>query len=93
MNLHEIKNKILLDYKGDFELNGLMVTGHVEHKTNFTFRNMDDFESYINAIDFDYDSGVLTFTGYVYKLNTPQFNVVNGSAYAEGTNYGQEIDK
>ena len=93
LNLHEIKNKILLDYKGDFELNGLMVTGHVEHKTNFTFRIMDDFESYINAIDFDYDSGVLIFTGNVYKLFTPQFNVANRSAYDEGTHYGQKIDE
>ena len=54
---------------------------------------MDDFESFINATDIDYDSEDVTFTGYVYNFNTPQFNVVNRSAYAEGTNYGQEIDE
>ena len=56
---------------------------------------MDDFESYINSIDVDYDREVdydrdVTFTGCVYKLNTPQFKVVKRSAYAKGTNYMQE---
>ena len=46
--------------------------GPVKHKANIRFRNMEDFESYINAIDNVYDSGVANFAGYVYKLNTPQ---------------------
>ena len=37
LNLHEIKNEILQDYTGDFELNGLMIIGLVEHKTNIRF--------------------------------------------------------
>ena len=52
---------------------------------------MDDFESYINALDNDYDSKDVTFTGYVYKLDTPQFKNVKRSAYGKGTNYIQEI--
>ena len=52
---------------------------------------MDDFERYKNAIDIDYDSEDVTFTGYVYKINTPQFNVVTRSAYGRGTKYLQEI--
>ena len=52
---------------------------------------MDDFESYINAIDIDYDSEDVTFTGYVYKLDTPQFKIVKRSAYGKGTNHMQEI--
>ena len=56
LNLHEIKIEILQDYTGDFELNGKMIIGPVEYKTNVRFRNMDDFEKYINAIDVDYDS-------------------------------------
>ena len=52
---------------------------------------MDDFESYINAIDIDYDSEDVTFSSYIYKLNTPQFHVVKRSAYGKGTNYMQEI--
>ena len=91
LNLHEIKDEILQDYTGDFELNGEMIIGPTKHKTNIRFKNMDDFERYINAIDVDYDSEDVTFTGYVYKLNTPHFKVVKRSAYGKGTNYMQEI--
>ena len=67
-----------------------MVIELVEHKTNIRFKNMDDFESYISGMDIDYDSGDVTFTEYVYRLNTPQFIVVKGSAYADGTNFVKE---
>ena len=91
LNLHEIQNEILQDYTGDFELNGLMIIGPIEHKTNIRFKNMNDFENYINAIDIDYDSEDVTFTGYVYKLNASHFKVVERSTYGRGTNYMQEI--
>ena len=68
-----------------------MVIGPVERKTNIRYGNMDDFESFINAIDVDYDSEDVTVTAYVYKLNTLQFKVVKRSAYAKGTNYMKEI--
>ena len=68
-----------------------MIIGPVEHKTNIRFKNMDDFERYINAIDIDYDSEDVNFTGYIYKINTPHFKVVKRSAYGRGTNYMQEI--
>ena len=85
LNLHEIRNQILQDYTGDFELSGLMIIGPIEHKIIIRFKKMDDFESYINAIDVDYDSKDVTFTGYIYKLNTPQFNVVKRRTYGKGT--------
>ena len=91
LNLHEIKNEFLQDYTGDFELNGKMINGPIELKTNIRFKNMDDFERYINAIDVDYDSEDVSFTDYVYKLDTPQFKVVRRSAYGKGTTYMQEI--
>ena len=91
LNLHEIKNEILLFFTGDFDLNGLMDIGPVKHKTIIRFKNMDDFESYINAIGIDFDSEDVTFTCYLYKLNTPQLKVVKRSAYGKGTNYMQEI--
>ena len=50
---------------------------------------MDHFENYINAIDIDYDSEHVTFTGYIYKLNTPQFN--GKKYYGKGTNYMQKL--
>ena len=45
------------------------------------FRNIDDFESYINSIDEDYDSDDSIFNDYIYKLDTSQFNKVNRSQY------------
>ena len=65
LNLKEIRSETLLSYAGDFELNGSMVIGLVEQKTNIRLRNMDDFERYINAIGIVYDGGDVIFTGYV----------------------------
>ena len=74
LNLHEIKNNFLEDYTGDFQLIGSMLVGEIEQKTNIRFKNVDDFESYINAIDNKgYDSEDVIFTGWLYKLNTPEF--------------------
>ena len=91
LNLHESKSEILPDYTGDFVLNGSMVIGPVEHETIIRFRNMAVFDSYINAIDIDYISDDIIFTGHVYKLNKPQFNVDKRSAYAESANYMTKI--
>ena len=91
MNLHENESKTLLNYTSYFELNGLMDIGRFEHKTIIRFTKMDDFESYLNAIDVDSDSEDATFTRYVFKLNTPQFNVVKRSAYSKITKFMQEI--
>ena len=74
LNLHEIKNEILEDFTGDFDLIGSMLVGEVEQKTNIRFKNVDDFESYNTAIDNSgYDSDDVIFTGWLYKLNTPEF--------------------
>ena len=70
-----------------------MVIGPVEQKTNIRFRSMDAFENYLNAIDIDYDSKDVTFTGYVYILNTPELKVVKERAYAKGTNYMKKMVK
>ena len=89
--MHEIKNEILQDYTGDFEVYGKMFIGPIEHITNIRFKNMDDFEGYMNGIDVGYDSEDVTFAGYVYKLNTPPFKFFKRSAYGKGTKYMQEI--
>ena len=92
LNLHEIKNQILEDYTGDFELIGSMLVGEKEQKTNIMFKNVDDFEHYINAIDNSgYDSEDVIFTGWLYKLNTPEFKKVNRSQYGRGTDFKQDI--
>ena len=53
-----------------------MIIGPIEHKTNISFKNMDDSESYMNEIDAEYNSGDVTSTGYVYKIYTPQSKFV-----------------
>ena len=64
-----------------------MVIETIEQKTNVRYRNTDDFESYLNAIDIEYVSKNVTFNGCGFILNTLQFNNVNRSAYGRGTNY------
>ena len=92
LNLHEIKKEILEDYIGDFELIGSMLVGEIEQKTNIMFKNVDDFESYINAIDNSgYDNEDAIFTGWLYRLNTPEFKKVNRSQYGRGTDFKQDI--
>ena len=42
-----------------------MLIGEIEQRTNIRFKNIDDFENYINAIDNgDYDSDDVNFTGW-----------------------------
>ena len=92
MNLHEIKSEILQDYTGDFKLIGSMLIGETEQKRNITFKNVDDFKTYINAIDTGgYDSENVIFTGWLYKLNTPDFNKVNRSQYGNICDFKHEI--
>ena len=75
LNLHEIKNEILEEYTGGFELIGSMMIGETEQKANISFKKVDDFETFINVIDNGvYDSQDVVFTGSFYKLNTPDFN-------------------
>ena len=73
-NLHEIKNEILEDYIGTFEMVGNLKVGDQIRQTYVRFRNMDDFEAYINSIDEGYDADDCIFNGYFYKINTPIFN-------------------
>ena len=90
-NLHEIKQEILQDYVGTFEMVGNLKVGDQIRQTHVRFRNMDDFEAYINSIDQDYDSDDSIFNGYIYKIDTPQFNKVNRSQYGNGCDFKHEI--
>ena len=90
-NLHEIKQEILQDYEGVFEMVGNLKVGDQIRQTHVIFRNISDYEAYINAIDQDYDSEDAIFNGYIYKLNTPQFNKVNRSQYGNGCSFDKII--
>ena len=90
-NLHEKKNEILLDYVGTFEMIGNLKVGDQIRQTNVRFRNMDDFEAYINAIDEGYGAEDAIFNGYIYKLDTPIFKKVNRGQYGKGCDFNKII--
>ena len=52
---------------------------------------MDDFESYINAIDEGYDAKDSIFNGYTYKNSSPQFVKVNRSQNGNGCSFDKKI--
>ena len=91
LNLHEITNEILLNYVGAFEMVGNSKVGDQIRKTNIRFKNMVDFEAYINSIDEDYDAEDAIFNGHIYKINTPQFNKVNRSQYENGCSFDKRL--
>ena len=49
-NLHEIKQELLLDYTGEFEVVGNLKVGDQIRRTHIRL-NISDYEAYINAID------------------------------------------
>ena len=89
--LHEFENEILLDYTGEFEMIGeLSISDHI-CQTHISFRNITDSESYFNAIDQDYKSEDANFKGHTYKIDIPQFKLVNGSQYEICCDFKHEI--
>ena len=70
---------------------GNLEVGDQIRQTNIRFRNMDDFEAYINSIDEGYDAEDAIFNGYIYKIKTPQFNKVNGCQYGYGCSFDKLI--
>ena len=68
-----------------------MLVGEIEQKTNIRFKNIDDFETYINAVDVGYDSDDVFFTRWLYELSTTEFNKVNRSQYGRSTAFKQDI--
>ena len=89
--LHEIKNEILENYIGTFEMVGNLKVGDQIRQTHARFRKMDDFEAYINSIDEGFDADDCIFDGYFYKINTPIFNKVERSQYGNGCDFTHEI--
>ena len=87
---YEIKQEIL-DYTDEFEMVGNLKVGDQITQTHIRFRNISDYEAYINAIDQDYDSEDAIFNGYIYKTNTPQLNLVDRSQYGNGCSFDKII--
>ena len=92
-NLHEIKPEILIDYNGEFEMIGTLKVGDQIRQTHIRFRNISDYEAYINAVDEGYDADDSIFNGYIYKINNPQFNKVKRSQYGNGCSFDKIINE
>ena len=60
---------------------GRLKVGDQNRQTHIRFRNIEYYESYIDAIDQDYESEDAIFNRYIYKTNTHQFDIVNKSQY------------
>ena len=63
--LYENKQENLGDYAGEFEMVGRSRIGDQIRTTHIRFRNITDFESYINVIDQDYESEDAIFNGHI----------------------------
>ena len=82
---------MLLDYIGEFEMVGNLKVGEQIRQTHIRFRNISDYEAYINSIDLDYDSEDSIFNGYIYKIDLPQFNKVKRSQYGNACSFDKII--
>ena len=89
--LHEIKQEFLVDYSGEFELVGTLDVVDQIRQTHIRFRNISDYEAYINSIDESYDAEDSIFNGYIYKTNTPHYHSVRRSQYGNGCDFKHEI--
>ena len=52
-SLNEIKHDLLGNYVGEFEMVGILSIADHTPETHIRFRNITDYESYINVIDLD----------------------------------------
>ena len=83
--------KNLRDYTCDCEMIGKLSIGDQIRKTHIKLRFIDDFENFINSIDGRYDAEDAISNGYIYKLNPPQFNLINWSQYGNGCAFKHQI--
>ena len=55
------------------------------------FKKFEAYQSYFKNNDMDYYTDDSLFTGFTYKTKTPEFDTVNLSEYARGTDYKQNF--
>ena len=81
----------MVDYFKDFEMIGKLQVGEHIRETQISFTKNFEFEAFISAIDMEYDSEGAIFLSCFYKIDRPQFKLVNKSGYGEGTDFKQDI--
>ena len=70
---------------------GNLSSGDHVRETRIRFRNITEFEHYIKSIEDGYDAEHAIFSGYIYKINAPQFNLVIRSQYGIRCDFKREI--
>ena len=70
---------------------GTLKVGDQIKQTHIRFRNISEYEAYINSIDQGYDAEDSIFNGYIYKINFSQFNLVKRIQFGNGCDCKQEI--
>ena len=93
MNLHEIKEKSLLDCTGAFGKIGEFTVGGNIRKTHIRFKSVNKFEAYINCYYLEIDGEGANFTAYKYKSETPQINLVNKFQYGKKTGFKRDFSE
>ena len=70
---------------------GTLKVGNQIRQTHIRFRNISDYEAYINSIDEGYVAEDAISNGYIYKIKTAQFKKVNKSQYGNGCVFKHEV--
>ena len=70
---------------------GTLKVGDQIKQTHIRFRNISEYEAYINSIDQGYDAEDSIFNGYIYKINFSQFNLVKRIQFGNGCDCKHEI--
>ena len=91
LNLHEIGNRILGENTGASDMFVGIIIGELKQATAMRFEKNEHFEAYIESIDMDYDADDTTFSGYNYKITTPEFNQISRSEYGKGNIFKRDI--
>ena len=90
-NLRETGNQILVAYPGDFDMIGDNVFGEHKKTIAMRFENIEHYEACNNSIDMDYDADDTSFTVYIYKLITTEFNKIERSEYRKRNNFRLDV--
>ena len=92
LNVFEIRDKLDDDNRG-FELVGDITINGIKKKTNMHFKNINDYESYIEKIDEKYDGEDVVFEGDAFQLNQPEFKPIKRSKFGKGSNHLFDIEE
>ena len=91
IKLYEIKQEILVDYTGEFEMVGTLKVGDQIRQTQTRSRKFTDNEAYFISLDEVYDAEDSFFNDFIYKIITLQFNLVKRSQYGNGCEFKHGI--